>query len=153
MHWVVESKKISALVVSIFFSVIMFLFAESWLILAAKVFGPIWGTIICFSIATPISWLVIFMTEWSRSGSKIRDWLSNQELRLSKRKKMVAKYGKFIVVIITAITMGPILSALLLAMLGCEVWKNYIYSTLCSLLCYSIWCSFYSGLWRLITPS
>lgn len=147
MSWVTRLKKSVTWLLAGFLSVILFLFAESWLILAAKVFGPIFGVLVCFSIMTPIVWLVIFLTYQNSGGTKFQNWITSKEIKLSKRMQMAAKYGKFITIVITAVTLGPLLSAVLMLLLGYKRRKNYIYSTLCSLLCYLIWVPLYSGVW------
>jgi len=147
MNWVTKLKKCGAWLVAAFLSVVLFLFAESWLILAAKVFGPILGILVCFSIMTPIVWLIIFLAYRENGETKFRNWITEQETKLSKKMQIAAKYGKFMAIVFTAVTLGPILSAILMLLLGYKCRNNFVYSTLCSLLCYVVWVPFYSGVW------
>jgi hypothetical protein len=131
-------------------TVVGFIFAEGWLIAAAKILGPLKATLFVSVITIPIAWIVIYLATKVNSGQRFKKWLENKEANLSKRAKMAAKSGKFIVILSTAVFLGPIIAAILMLLLGINQRRVYSYTVLCALLCAGIWCSFYAGaIWGL----
>jgi hypothetical protein len=125
--------------------ILTFILAESWLIVVSGIYGFFLVVVICFLIITPIAWIAIYLAD--KPAARFLDWKSRYDRKISKKEELIRKYGKFVTVVITAVTLGPIVSALLMSFLGFEKHKNYIYTSFCSLLCYVVWCGIYSGLW------
>ena len=122
-----------------------YIFAEGWLILIVKIFGFALSTVIVTLVLIILSWLVIYVLSGSRNIGKFREWIKEKEESLSGKAKAAMGGGKVLAVANTAIFLGPMVSAILMLMLGLERKKTYIYSIFCAFLCAIVWCGFYSG--------
>ena len=127
-------------------TVIWFVFAEGWLILVVKLFGFWGGTAIVTLVTLILSWIVIYVSSRARNIGRFRYWLKEKEVELSGKVKSALEGGKALVVVNTAIFLGPMVAALLMLMLGVRRNKVYFYSIFCSLLCAVVWSGFYSGI-------
>ena len=130
---------------SIAVTALVFIFAEGWLILAAKLFGALRATVIVSVVTTPVAWLVIYIATRSNTNWFLRDWIINKETKLSERAKTAVKGGKVLAVLNATIFLGPIIASLLMLILGIAVRRVYAYAVLCAILCAGIWCSLYAG--------
>ena len=65
---------------------------------------------------------------------------------LSGRVKRIVKGTEVIVVLNTAIFLGPIIASILMIMIGVRPARVYIYSVFCAVLCALAWCCFYKGM-------
>jgi len=122
-----------------------FIFAEGWIMLAVKLFGGLWATVIVSAVTTPVAWLVIYMATRSNVNRFLKDWISKKEAELSRKAKAAVKGGEVLVVLNTTIFLGPIIASLLMLILGVAVRKVYVYAVLSAILCAGIWCSLYAG--------
>ncbi|MBL7157081.1 MAG: hypothetical protein ISS92_02835 [Candidatus Omnitrophica bacterium] len=130
---------------SIAVTALFYIFAEGWVILAAKLYGALWATVIVSAVTTPVVWLVIYMATRSNANRFLRDWLAKKEAELSKRAKVAVKGGKIFAVLNATIFLGPILASLLMLILGIAVRRVYVYAVLSAILCAGVWCSLYAG--------
>lgn len=127
-------------------TVIGFIFAEGWLVLTVKIFGFGIATLIVTAVPLCIAWFVIYASSGARSIGRFRDWLSKKEKALSGRAAAAVKGGKALVVLNTAVLLGPIVAAVLMLMLGVERRRVYLYSVVSAFLCAVIWCGLYAGI-------
>ncbi len=126
-------------------TVLLYIFAEGWLILVVKIFGFTAGTIIVTLVTLILSWMVIYFSSGSRNIGRFRDWFLEKERNLSVYAKGAMNGGKTLAVVNTTIFLGPIVASILMLMLGLERKKVYIYSIICALMCAIFWCGIYSG--------
>ncbi len=127
-------------------TVLVYIFAEGWLILVVKIFGFKAGTVIVTLVTLILSWMVIYFSSGSRGIGRFRDWFLEKERNLSIYAKGAMNGGKTLAVVNTTILLGPIVASILMLMLGLERKKVYIYSIICALMCAIFWCGFYSGI-------
>lgn len=132
-------------IAGILFTIIGFVFAEGWIILAVDVLGFVKSTIVVAVISIIFSWVVIYLSAKSSGNNFLKEWFSKKETEMTKHAKIALKSGKFIAVVNTAVFLGPIFASLLMLVLGIETKKVYIYAIFCAFLCASVWCGLYSG--------
>lgn len=146
MNWKEGVKKNLYWFGGITLAVLWYIFAEGWLILMVKLFGFKLSTAIVTLILLILSWFVIYVSSNFRNIGRFREWLKEREAELSGKVKAAMDGGKVLAVVNTAIFLGPMVSAILMLMLGLQRTKVYVYSIFCSFLCAIIWCGFYSGI-------
>lgn len=146
MNWKKGIAKDLSWLGGITLTVIAFIFAEGWLILAVKLFGFAMATVIVTIVTLFLSWLVIYASSGSHNIGRFRDWLLRKEGNLSGQAKVAMKSGKMLAVLNTTVFLGPIVASVLMLMLGFERRRVYVYSIFCALLCAIIWCGLYSGI-------
>ena len=145
MDWKDSVRKNLSWLIGIFVTLLAFVLAEGWLMLFAKALGPVRAAILIIFISTSLSWLVIyFLTRFGKSRF-LGSWFSKREKSLSKRAEMAVKSGKFIVVLNSTVFLGPILTSVLMLILGLKGRKVYVYAA-CSAVFFALTrCGFYSG--------
>ncbi|MFA6079406.1 MAG: hypothetical protein WC779_06655 [Candidatus Omnitrophota bacterium] len=126
-------------------TVLIYIFAEGWLILVVKIFGFTIGTAIVTLVTLALSWLVIYYSSGARNIGKFRDWIKEKEGHLSTVAKGAMNGGKALAVVNTTVFLGPIVASILMLMLGLDRKRVYIYSVMCALGTAIIWCGLYSG--------
>lgn len=146
MGWKEGIKKNLCWLGGITLTVVWYIFAEGWLILMVKLFGFTLSMVIVTLILIALSWIVIYVSSGSRNIGRFREWLKEKEGELSGKAKAAMGPGKVLVVANTAVFLGPMVSAILMLMLGLQRKKVYIYSIFCAFLCAISWCGFYSGI-------
>jgi len=127
-------------------SVVLFVFAEGWLILAVKLLGFAWSTILVSAVTIALSWIVIYVYSGSHNIGRFRNWLKSKEDSLSDRAQLAVNGGKTLAIVNTTVFLGPIVASILMLMLGFERNKVYFYAVLCALFAALIWCGVYSGM-------
>ena len=119
---------------------------EGSLIATTRIFGVMKATLIRVAFTIPLSWLAIFLCAPTNTSAKVRAWFTNKQASLSKRAKLAVAGGEFLVIVNTAIFLGPILASILMVMIGIQGKRLYFYAVLCALLCAWVWSGFYSGI-------
>ncbi|MFA5147310.1 MAG: hypothetical protein WC515_08040 [Candidatus Omnitrophota bacterium] len=125
---------------------IWYIFAEGWLILMVRIFGFSLSTVIVTLILIILSWFVIYVASGAGNIGRFREWLKEKEDSISPGAKTAVGGGKVLAVLNTAVFLGPMVSAVLMLMLGTGRNKAYLYSVFCAFLCAVVWCGFYSGI-------
>ena len=118
---------------------------EGSLLATTKIFGIMKATLIRVSFTIPLSWLAIYLLSNTNTSARVREWFAKKQARLSKRAKIALEGGKFLIVVNTAIFLGPILASILMLMIGVQVKRVYFYAVLSALLSAWLWACFYGG--------
>lgn len=118
---------------------------EGSLIATTRMFGVMKATLIRSAFTIPLSWLAIFLCAGTNTSAKVRAWFAKKQASLSKRARLAMAGGEFLVIVNTAIFLGPILASILMVMVGVQGKRLYFYAVLCALLCAWAWSSFYGG--------
>lgn len=123
---------------------VVFLAIDAWKIIAVKRLGYAWGTVLSTVVTTLLAWAVIWLSNASGAGSFAKKWIEEKKAGLSERAQKAVKVGQPVIIINTAILLGPVVASLLMLVLGIRRWI-YGYAFLAALLCQAIWCGVYSG--------
>jgi len=118
---------------------------EGSFLAATKVFGIVKSALIRVAFTIPLSWLAIYLCAGTNTSAKVRDWFARKQAQLSRRAQIALEGGKFLIVVNTAIFLGPILASILMLMIGIQVKRVYFYAVFCALLCAWLWACFYGG--------
>jgi len=146
MNWADNFKKNFYWITGLLITALGFIFFEGWLIVSAKVFGPLRATALISALTIPPSWLIIYLSTRYGNTGRFGEWLSKKEASLSRRAQRAVEGGKFVAILNTTVFLGPIITSILMLMLGFESRKVYFYAVISAVICAAIWCSFYSGL-------
>lgn len=119
---------------------------EGSIIVATKIFGVTKATLLRVVFTIPLSWLVIYLATRSKKSFGFSSWLEARQAKLSGKARAAVEGGKFLVVVNTAIFLGPIVASILMLMIGITLQRIYIYAVLCAFLSAWLWAAFYSGL-------
>jgi len=145
MTWADSFKKNFYWIAGLLSTVLGFVFFEGWLIVFAKVLGPLKATALVSILTIPPSWLIIYLSTRYGNTGRFGEWLSKKEESLSRRTQRAVEGGKFVAILNTTVFLGPIVTSILMLMLGFENRKVYLYAVISAIICAAIWCSFYSG--------
>jgi len=129
----------------ILLAILGFIFAEGSLIATTKIFGIVKATFIRVAFTIPLSWLAIFFCSGTNTSANVRNWILKKQASLSKKARLAVTGGKFLVILNTAVFLGPILASILMVMVGIQGKRIYFYAVLCALLCAWVWSCFYGG--------
>lgn len=132
--------------IGVFFAILFVVFMEGSLIATTKLFGVARATLIRVSITIPLSWLVIYLATKSGRSLGFSNWIKAKEAKLSKSAKAAFEGGKFLVVLNTAVFLGPIIASILMLMIGVKAKLVYVYAVICAFLCAWLWSMFYCGM-------
>ena len=123
---------------------------EGSMVVTTKIFGVTKATLLRVVFTIPLSWLVIYLATRSKKSFRFTNWLAARQAKLSNKAKVAIEGGKFVVVVNTAIFLGPIVASILMLMIGITPRRIYGYAVLGALLSAWLWSAFYSGLlWQL----
>jgi hypothetical protein len=123
---------------------------EGSMVVTTKLFGVMKATLLRVVITIPLSWLVIYLATRSKKSFRFTNWLAARQAKLSNKARVAIEGGKFVVVVNTAIFLGPIVASILMLMVGITPRRIYGYAVLCAFLSAWLWSAFYSGLlWQL----
>ena len=118
---------------------------EGSLIATTKIFGVMKATLIRVAFTIPLSWLAIYLCAGTNTSAKVRAWFARKQESLSERARLAVAGGEFLVVVNTAIFLGPIVASILMIMIGVKTKRIYFYAVLCALLSAWAWSCFYGG--------
>ena len=133
-------------IIGIIFTILGLAIPEGSLIATTRVFGVMKATLIRVAFTIPLSWLAIYLSAGTNTSAKVRAWFASKQASLSERARLAVKGGEFLVIVNTAIFLGPILASILMVMIGIQGKRLYFYAVLCALLCAWVWSGFYSGI-------
>ena len=132
-------------IAGILFAALGLIFMDGSLIATTKIFGVMKATIIRVIFTVPLSWLAIFLCAGTNTSAKVRTWFIKRQASLSERARLAITGGKFLVIVNTAVFLGPILASILMVMVGVQGKRLYFYAVLCALLCAWVWSCFCGG--------
>ena len=112
-----KNKKI-LWVLGIVLTILGLIVTEGSLVATTRIFGVMKATLIRVAFTIPLSWLAIFLCAGTNTSAKVRAWFANKQASLSGRAKLAVAGGEFLVVVNTAIFLGPILASILMVMIG-----------------------------------
>ena len=132
-------------IAGILLTVLGLIITEGSLVATTRIFGVMKATLIRVAFTIPLSWLAIYLCASTHTSANIRAWFAKKQAALSEKARLAVAGGEFLVVVNTAIFLGPILASILMVMIGVQGKRIYFYSALCALLCAWAWSSFYGG--------
>lgn len=139
------NKKNLYWIAGILLTILGLIFTEGSLIATTKIFGVMKATLIRVAFTIPLSWLAIYLCESTQTSAKVRAWFDKKKASLSGKAKLAIAGGKFLVIVNTAVFLGPIVASILMIMVGVHGKRLYFYAVLCALLSAWAWSSFYGG--------
>lgn len=124
--------------------------SEGVMIATTKAFGVAKATLLRVVFTIPASWMVIYLATRARLNVGFSQWLAKREASLSKRARMAVEGGKWFVIGNTALFLGPIITSILMLMIGFKARLVYVYAAVFAVIVAWLWAAFYSGmLWGL----
>ncbi len=118
---------------------------EGSMIVTTKMFGVMKATLIRVAFTIPLSWLAIFLCAGTNTSAKVRAWFAGKKASLSRKAQLAMTGGKFLVIVNTAVFLGPILASILRVRVGAHGKRLYFYAALCALLSAWVWSCFYGS--------
>lgn len=131
--------------IGITLAVLGIIFFEGSFLATTRIFGIVKATLIRVVFTIPLSWLVIFLFANTKANARVSGWFEKKQAHLSRRARIAVEGGKFLVIVNTAIFLGPVLASILMLMIGIKGKRVYFYAVLCALLCAWLWACFYGG--------
>ena len=132
-------------IAGILLTILGLIITEGSLIATTRIFGVMKATLIRVAFTIPLSWLAIFLCVGTNTSAKVRAWFAKKQASLSGRARLAVAGGEFLVIVNTAIFLGPIIASILMIMVGVQGKRLYFYAVLCALLCAWAWSCFYGG--------
>jgi len=129
----------------ILLTILGLIFTEGSLIATTRMFGVMKATLIRVAFTIPLSWLAIFLCEGTNTSASVRAWFAKKRASLSRKAQLAVAGGKFLVIVNTAVFLGPIIASILMIMVGVQGKRLYFYAVLCALLCAWSWSCFYGS--------
>jgi len=145
-HWTDDMRRSLLWLAGVVVTVSAVLFTEGTIIAATKLFGVTRATLLRVVFTIPLSWLVIYLATRSKKSLGFTKWLDERQRKLSGKAKAAVEGGKFLVVVNTAIFLGPIVASILMLMLGISGRRIYAYAVICAFLSAWLWAAFYGGI-------
>ena len=132
-------------IAGILLTILGLIVTEGSLIATTRIFGVMKATLIRVAFTIPLSWLAIYLCAGTNTSAKVRAWFAKKQASLSGRARLAVAGGEFLVILNTAVFLGPIIASILMIMVGVQGKRLYFYAVLCALLCAWTWSCFYGG--------
>ncbi len=124
---------------------------EATVIAAAVAFGPFWGGFVVFAVCLPLSSLIVFAfdAEESRHGAlplvaRVRRWIEGVRTRAELRARRVAHLAPWIGLVVLSVTVGPLLTTVVVKLRGTEPRQSYLLAAGSCALFSAVWTGIYS---------